>query len=158
MNKTTMKYALTLIAAFISLCAFSQRDATRYLTELRNYKHEYMIRELELTQQQTREFFAVYDAMEDSLKAYNDSVRAVEAAILALEEPNEEEVTQANELIYNQTFREAEIERNAYERLGDILSPRQLLRLKSAERSFNQSLMRQHRRNARMRQNRREAE
>lgn len=141
-----MKYLVTCLFILVTLGASAQRDATRYITELRNYKHQYMVRELSLSRNQAREFFDIYDAMEDSLKAFNDSVRAVEAEALALPDPTPEQLDAANEVIYNQSFREAEIERNAYTRLADILTPRQMLKLKSTERSFNQTLMRQHRR------------
>lgn len=155
MKRAYLRHIIAAIAIILSLTAAAQSDPARYRVELRNYKHEHLVRELDLSPRQAREFFMVYDAMEDSLEAFNDSVRAVEAEALALTDPTEQEIIRANTIIYSQIHREASIQQNAYNRIAEILTPKQMLRLKPAERSFNQTLMRQHRRKARLHQTQR---
>ncbi|MGN0219250.1 MAG: hypothetical protein ACI4AX_03085, partial [Muribaculaceae bacterium] len=58
------------LAAFATSAAAQPRQTPenreRWKSELRNYKHEFMARELDLSREQQSKFFPLYDQMEDS--------------------------------------------------------------------------------------------
>ena len=47
-------------------------DRERYISELRNYKHDFLTRELDLSREQQRDFFPLYDEMEDRVMKINE--------------------------------------------------------------------------------------
>lgn len=150
MNKHLL---LALAALFAALFCFkvaaqqpvSEQDRNRYVNELRGYKHKMLAKELELTKEQQQEFFALYDQMEDSVMAIANTARQLETQATAAS-ATAAQIENATEALYSQKLREGEVELQYYARFKDMLTPQQLLALKSAERKFNQQLMRTHRR------------
>jgi len=43
----------------------NEEDRNRYINEIREYKHEFLTKELSLSKEQQRDFFPAYDEMED---------------------------------------------------------------------------------------------
>lgn len=143
-------YPILVLLLFMTLRATAQvNEGTpreRYLNELRTYKHNFLTRELELDREQQRNFFELYDSMEDRLQQLNDQTRELERNVVNDSEATDVEVDAAINAIYSQKQKEADIENEFLPRMREILSPRQLLKLKQSERMFNQQLVRQHRR------------
>lgn len=145
------KRILTLLLLALSCVAVyaddeREYDRERYVREIRNYKHEYLADKLRLSREQQQAFFALYDAMEDEIMSLNAQTRAIERRINDDRSAGEAEVLAAADSIYSRKAREAEIEGRYYRQFKQKLTPRQLVRLKEAERGFNRQLMRQHRR------------
>lgn len=124
----------------------SEGDREKYKAELRNYKHEFFVRELSLEKEQATAFLELYDQMEDSLEVINEETRQLERAVHSNAEATSVEVDAAISAIYNQKIHEGQIEYGFMEKFRQHLTPRQLLLLKSAERKFNQQLVRFHHR------------
>ena len=82
-------------------------------------------------------------------------IRALEKNALS-ENASPEETDAAIDAIYNQKKQEGDIELEYYEKYKKVLTPRQMVMLKQAERKFTQELMRQHRRIRGERRNARE--
>lgn len=118
----------------------------KYVTEIRQYKHQFIAKELELTREQQNAFFPVYDEMEDRLMKLNDETRELEKRVLSNPQASEPELQGAASAVYSQRLREGEIESEYFAKFQKILSNRQLLRLKNTERKFTRQLMKQHRR------------
>ena len=127
----------------------NSEDRERYITEIRQYKHDFLARELDMSRDQQRDFFPVYDEMEDEVMRLNTEARDMERKIEADDSASDLEVEAVAAALYSQKQKEGEIEMKYYDKFKDILSPRQLIRLKNAERKFTQSLVRHHRRFAR---------
>ena len=104
-----------------------------------------ILSETDLTKEQQNAFFELYDNMEDKIMDLGTEVRNLENSALS-DNASSEEVSAAVAALYSQKQQEGEIEMEYYEKYKNILSPRQLVLLKQAERKFNQQLMRQHRR------------
>ncbi len=141
---------LTIIIALagtfaLSAQQLSEQDRNRYVTQIRAYKHDFLTKELELTKEQQADFFELYDKMEDRIIDLGTESRTLEKKALE-NEATPEDVDAAIDVIYNQKIREGEIEKEYFDKFREILNPQQLVQLKSAERRFNQELMRQHRR------------
>lgn len=147
--------ALTLSATLWSTPAYSQSAAEpaaseysrdQYINEIRSYKHDFLARDLDLSRERQRAFFESYDAMEDEILQLNEETRELERRVDGSAEVSEVELEAAAAAIYGQKGKEAEIEARYYEIFRQQLTPRQLFRLRGAERRFNQHLMRHHRR------------
>ncbi len=121
-------------------------DRERYINEIRNYKHDFLARDLDIPRDRQRSFFEHYDAMEDEIMQLNAETRELEGQVESNADATDVEIDAAISSIFNQKQKEAEIENRYLELFREDLTPRQILRLKSAERRFNQQLMRRHRR------------
>lgn len=113
-----------------------------FYKELRDYKHRFMARELELSREQQQKFFSLYDQMEDETNKLNSETREMERRVL--DEPDgvtDIEYDNAINSLFDLKIREGEIEKDYMEKFRDILTRRQLFMLKSAERNFSRDLM-----------------
>lgn len=126
--------------------ALSENDRSRWLSEIREYKHEFLAKDLELTREQQRDFFPLYDSMEDEVERINSETRALESKVSESKEASDLEIENASRTIFEQKRAEGQVEMTYFDKFKEILSPRQLLRLKNAERRFTQQLVKHHRR------------
>lgn len=136
---------LTLLAFATS---FAQEDTgddgkrQKFMTEIRNYKHNFLIRELDLTREQQKEFFPVYDELEEKISDLNSETRDLERKISEnLENASDLELEKATEAIYELKIKEGETEKEYAEKFKDILTKKQLFLLKGAERNFSRELL-----------------
>lgn len=152
-----MKRSLITILIFLSAMSVSLRfqaqgqpmtnaDRTRWLSEIRNYKHDFLVRELELTKEQQRDFFPLYDEMEDEIERINAETRELESKASENSEASELEIENAARTVFEQKRAEGQVEMTYFDKFKEILTPRQLLRLKNSERKFTQELVKHHRR------------
>lgn len=153
MKKITLHIILLAVAFVISICSASAQghsnkdnDRSRVLSEIRIYKHEILVKELSLTKEQQRDFFPLYDEMETELHKIGNEIRELEREITDNKDATDTEVENAAAEIYAQKQREGNVEMEYFEKFKTVLEPRQLLKLKTAEKKFTQTLMRQHRR------------
>jgi len=134
----------------LALTAFSQPkhkggpDRDKFYEQLRPYQHDFISKELELSRDQARDFFPIYDQLDDELKKIGKETRELEKQVLKNKEATDTEIEAASQAIFAQKEKEGKIELEYYEKFKQILEPRQLLKLKSAERRFTQWLLRQH--------------
>lgn len=149
-----MRTILTaLLAAIIAIGASAQHrerpseeDMQRFRAEIRNYKHEFLTRELKLTQEQQREFFPIYDEMDDAVNKIAGQTRDLERQVKNKADATDVEYEAAARALYEQKSAEGAEELKYFDRFKQVLQPRQLFMLKNAERKFTRELMRQHRR------------
>lgn len=149
MNKLSAAI-LTILLCILSLQpAVAQRtlsagDRNRWLSEIREYKHDFLARELKLTDAQKREFMPLYDQMEDEVERINAETRNLETKFVDNNDASDLELEHATRTIFEQKRAEGQIEMTYFDKFKDILTPKQLLRLKNTERRFTQQLMKQH--------------
>lgn len=146
-----MKNLTVLFLVFCSaFLAFAQDDSDRanddrrkqFFKEVRDYKHNFLAKELSLTKEQQKEFFAVYDEMEDAVATLNEETRDLEKKIAEnIDQASDLELEKATEAIFDLKVKEGEMEKAYAEKYRQILSKRQLFLLKSAERNFNRDLL-----------------
>ena len=148
-----MKKSLTILLLLfvmavtaVAQAPLSSTDRERWLDEIRNLKHDYLAKELNLTREQQNEFFPLYDAMQDEIEQLNTRTRELETAISSDESASDLQVENAARTVFEQRRAEGQIEMTYFDKFRDILNPRQLLQLKDAERKFTRQLVNQHRR------------
>lgn len=122
----------------------SKEDRQKYLEEMRQYKREFLVKELNLTRDQQNQFFPVYDQMEDEMNQVAEETRDLENKVINDPGASDTELETVARAVFEQKSREGEIEMNYFAKFKDVLSPRQILLLKSTERKFTQQLVRQH--------------
>ena len=145
------RYISILILAFVTIAAFgndakkmSNEDRQKWLLEMRNYKHDYISRELSLSKDQSNKFFPIYDQMEDELNTIGTQTRDLERKVISDESANAVECEAAARALFEQKKNEGEIELQYFEKFKDILTPRQLVNLKNVERKFVQQVVNYH--------------
>lgn len=148
------KTALTLILILCATAAcwaqrphrgeVSPEQRTEWMQQYRDFKHKYLIRMLGLSEEQQEPFFAVYDQMDDELAAVSQQTRELEEKYLSDgAQYTDEEYTEAARQLFALKGKEAKIESDYFDRIKDVLTPRQLVQLKSAERDFTRRLQKQ---------------
>lgn len=113
--------------------------------EMRENKHNYLARHLELTDEQRDKFFKIYDETDAEIAALNKQVREIERRVADNKDATEADYNEAIEEMFTLRQREGEIEKNALERYREVLTPQQLFKLKSAERQYTRALFNHHR-------------
>ncbi len=151
-----MKKLASIFFAFV-LCAInmsaqppsvqiSDEERGKALEELKPYQHKFIVKELKLDKEQEQAFFLVYDKMNEELLNINNETRELERQAMADNEASDTELEAVATALYGQKAKEGAIEQQYYEQFKSILTPRQLVSLKAAERRFTQYLLRHHRR------------
>lgn len=148
------KFAIAIVLSMCAACAawaqqpdqrgMSDEDREKWLTELRNYKHDVLTRELKLTREQQAEFFPIYDEMDDQLNQISIETRELEMKVNSDPDASDLECETTARALFEQKSREGAVETEYFDKFKEILSPKQLIRLKNAERKFTQQLVRQH--------------
>lgn len=122
-------------------------DRDKWFKEMREYKHSYIAQKLDLTRDQQRKFFPLYDEMEDETAKLSHDTRQLEERI---EKDNgnvsDIEYDKATEALFEQKCKEGEIEKAYMKKFQPILTKKQLFQLKGVERMFTRDIMKHHRR------------
>lgn len=119
----------------------------QWFKEMRDYKHAFLAKELDLSRDQQRKFFPLYDEMEDETAKLNQETRQLEEKIAKTgDNVTDIEYDKATEALFEQKSKEGEIEKSYLKKFQPILSKKQLFMLKGAERKFTRDIMKHHRR------------
>lgn len=114
----------------------------QWMEQMKNYKHDFLARELNLTADQKEEFFRLYDKREDEKWKLGREVRKMERDIMKKgDEATDLELEKASDAAVELAGRQNEIDRRYHAEFKKILSKRQLFKLAEAERKFQKSLM-----------------
>ena len=155
MKHTVLRLIVAIMAiASVSATAMAQPPQSRglsagerqkYITEIRNYKHDYLTKALDLSKAQQKDFFTVYDEFEDKVMDLFEQTRQLEYKAIHSTDASDIELESTARTLYSTKLKEGEIELEYYLKFKDILTPKQLISLKNAERKFKQQLMHQQR-------------
>lgn len=130
----------------VSQTNVSKEDREKWFKEVREKKHMFLAKELNLSAEQQKEFFENYDRMEDETRKLQRETRQLERRTYEQgDKTTDLEYQKATEALYEEKVKEAQIEAKYREKFQTILSPEQLFKLKGAERKFTRQLMEQHR-------------
>ena len=120
----------------------TKEERQQWFNEMREIKHQYLIKELNLTKEQQKSFFPLYDKMENENQKIQHSVRAMEKRVYELgSEASDLDYEKATDALYEAKQKESEIEMRYRNEFKNILTPEQLFKLKGAERKFSRQLM-----------------
>lgn len=125
----------------------ASEDTQGWIVELRNYKHRFLKKELGLTREQEAAFFKIYDEMDEQVMKINSETRTLERKAMTDQSISNTELEAAARAIFEQKKKESEIELRYFDQLADVLTMKQLVRLKDAERKLAIHLMRHNNKN-----------
>lgn len=140
---------LTLIFSS-SFCLIAQQDNRnpkhqKWFKEFRNYKRDFLIKEVDLTKNQQEEFFPLYNSMEKEIFQINKEVREMEKKVSSSSNVSDTEYEKTAEAMSEVKAQEAKIESEYFEKFSKILSKKQLFLLKRAENRFTRDMLNHHR-------------
>lgn len=143
MRRFAILSLLMVMLSAISLHATEDRD--KWFKELRQYKKEFIIKELELSKDQQAKFFPLYYEMTRKIMKLNDDTRALEKKIDSSKGAvSDVEYEKGAEALLELKAKEAKIETEYYQKFKQVLTPKQMYKLPKAEKKFTRQLMRHH--------------
>lgn len=141
---------LSMSAAILtSMAQRTVENRERWDREMKQYKHEFMTKALDLSGEQQTRFLALYDAMENEKRAvFNDYKRQRAEIDKRGNAVTDAEYEKAAENSFQLKLREGAIEMKYFKEFKTVLNKRQLYKLKGVEKDFFDNL-RKHRKHSR---------
>lgn len=116
-------------------------DREEWFRQMRQFRHDYLVKELDLTEQQQTKFFPVYDAMVTERRDARRKVRHAEKELKKKgNAATEAEYQQVAKMQYELKGIENDIEMKYYPQFKSILTTKQLYNLKGAEEKFSKQV------------------
>lgn len=154
-----MKTALTVITAIMIMFAApiaanaqkkvgNKKPRTEWVKEMRAFKKDFLSKQLDLSNEQREKFFPLYNAMEDEVIKLQQQTRQMSAEVDKKgEKASDLELDKTVDAVYELKAKEGNIELKYLPKFKEILTPRQLLKLKKAEHKFTRELMKNQKKN-----------
>lgn len=139
--KKVFSIAILFSVLFAQSCfLFAQENKSqpnKWMEEVKNFKHSFLIKETQMTDEQSKVFIPLYTEMEKKVFQANRNARQM-ATDLSREqnEVTDEHYTAVAKALSDVKAIEAEIENEYFKIFANILSPKQLFLLKRAENRF----------------------
>lgn len=148
MKKNILKYAgITFLAFSISLTTFGQdqeppMDKKGKKEQVESAKKEFIKKELELTAEEEKAFWPIYDQMHEDIKAEKQKKSEIVKEIKANKDTmSEADFKSKGEEILKIDKRISEIKLNYFHKIGDAISYKKSLQLQQVERKFKKELL-----------------
>lgn len=140
---------LTCIGFCLSVNAQEHRhheklNKEEWLKKMTEFKHGFLVTELDLSEQQSEDFFEIYDAKENERSAVERKLRKMERELSKKIEngtATDEEIEECIEEQYKFNTKMAEIDKKYEKQFRKHLTKKQLFKLPHAERKFMRILM-----------------
>lgn len=124
----------------------SKHEKDVWMREMQQVKNDYISKQLDLSVEQRKKFMPLYNRMERDMRRVVDDTRKMARQVSQQgEEASELEYEKAAEAMFECKAKEGDVEVRYYKEFKKILTPKQLFKLKSAERDFTKKLMKEHR-------------
>jgi len=147
MIKKLLLIIITLLLLPVAMSAQkpTERERQTWMKEMQQYKNDYIARKLDLTDEQKAKFMPMYNRMEAEVRKICDQTMRLEREVRKKgDAATDLECEKAAEAQFELKAKEAQIELKYFKEFKTVLSPRQLLKLKKAEREFSRELMKHH--------------
>lgn len=126
----------------------------KWIEEIRNFKHSFLIKETAMTDEQSKVFIPLYTEKEDKIYKANREARKMEAELSRTQaEASEEEYLKVAQALSNIAATEAEIENYYFKIFSNILNPKQMFLLKRAENRFAIEMLNHNKRSKQQQEN-----
>ncbi|MBP3298545.1 MAG: hypothetical protein J6L73_02555 [Muribaculaceae bacterium] len=131
-------FCLTAVAGAF---AQPQPDTAEKRKELQEFKVKYFIQEIDLPADKQPEFTRLYNQYDQSREALFAEMGSRFKAMRAKDEPTDADYLVTAEAMAGFKSREGELEKNFFQQLKTLLTPKQLFQLKKAEHKFQRKVM-----------------
>lgn len=139
-----MKYLvfpLMIILTTVLPMSAQKADREGWNSELNEFRHDFLARELQLTDAQKTKFFALYDAMSQERRSLRRQVRKARKALDAKgASAREADYAAFNKLELEANGKINDVETKYYKQFKSVLTAKQLSQLKEAEEKFAKTI------------------
>lgn len=123
----------------------SAREREAWMKEMQQVKNEYIARKLELSDEQKTKFLPLYNRMDEEMRQVAEQAMKMERSVRKKgPQATDLEYEKAAEAQFELKGKENRIEMKYFNDFKTMLTPRQLFKLKKAERDFSRELMKKH--------------
>lgn len=131
--RKSIKIALLLLMFIACVGNLQAQDRTKEMLE---YKHDFIVKETGMSQDQRSKFMPLYEAMEKEIYNVNHNARQQAKKIKDAKKVSDDQYAKAARAIAEVKSKEGEIETRYFNKFATILSKEQLFKLKIAEIKF----------------------
>lgn len=141
--KTTFHIAILLfLLAATSFTSEASERQKQWTKDMLEYKHNFIAKEVGMTQAQRDKFMPLYEAMEKEIYTVYHNAREQAKKVSATNRNiSDEEYESAARAMNSIKSKEGEIENRYFEKFAKILSKKQLFLLKKAEIKFTRDMV-----------------
>lgn len=138
---------LSLLLLALLMCPVCQAseapkgDLESQRAKVKLFKRQIITRELGLSRDVANKFFPIYEKMDEELERLGRDTHTLETRTINNATATDIDLETAARAIFEQKKSEGEIELRYFEKFRSVLSPRQLLKLKAAEREFRRQVI-----------------
>lgn len=144
MKKIILHTFIFAITLGCSLQVYAENDdkttgqqSNKWMEEVRNFKHSFLVKETEMTEEQSEKFIPLYTEMEDKVYQANREARALEQDLSqSQDDASDDQYLIVATALSQVKQKESEIENQYFSLFAEILSKKQLFLLKRAENRF----------------------
>ena len=137
--------SLFLLTILSVASAFAQTKVSakhqQWMQEMKQAKLEFMIKELQIKDNQKAKFTEAFNAMEAELCKVRNETNKMRRAVEKKKDATDLEYEKAAEAIVEAKIKEGNIEKKYFDRFKTILSSEQLFRMKKADMKWMKELM-----------------
>lgn len=145
----TLLIAILTIGTALPLAAREKptdEQRRKWMAEMQEYKKEYIVKTLQLTDAQKARFIPLYDSMNKEIRQLQNNARQAERNVRKKgAKATDAEYKAAADLMFKLRSGEGAIEQKYYKQFKAILNAQQLYELKPAEDKFVREMMKHHR-------------
>lgn len=145
--------SLFLLLVFLSGANISAQDAKsgnrkgqqQRMEQFKAEKKKFLIQRIGLSENESRQFFPIYEEMQEKKMKLNHSVRKMAREVdRSAETLSDRAYLDAADALQSLAAKEAEIDKSYYDAIKKILSPQKLLKFQRAEMAFAKEVLRKH--------------
>lgn len=135
-------FTLLLLLGIAGAAAQHRDGKTRQqmFKEIQEFKIRFIAQEIELQDDQKQRFTELYTEMSDKRHECMRSAWRMERKLKKMENPTEADYQAATEAISKAKAEDAQIEKTYSEKFAQILTPKQMFKMKEAEEKFRQKM------------------
>lgn len=144
-----MRKFLLVFVFILSLCggifdagiasAQDKKPNVKMMKEIQEYKIKFLAQEMELKDNQKKEFADIYVKYDDErMKNFRD-IRQLEKKLNS--NSTEQEYKEINDKLASSRLRDVELEKEYNEKFSKVLTPKQIYKMKDAEEKFRRKMM-----------------
>lgn len=144
-----MRKFLLVFVFILSLCggifdagiasAQDKKPNGKMMKEIQEYKIKFLAQEMELKDNQKKEFADIYVKYDDErMKNFRD-IRQLEKKLNS--NSKEQEYKEINDKLASSRLRDVELEKEYNEKFSKVLTPKQIYKMKDAEEKFRRKMM-----------------
>lgn len=131
---------LSLIFVPVDASAQKQNSHVHMSKEVQEFKVKFLAQEIDLEDSKVKKFAEIYNRMQNERAKIFFEVRSLEKQLRAKKNATEDDYLKVNQAKTDARIKDAEVEKKYDKELSEILTKKQLFKLKEAEKTFRDKM------------------